>query len=402
MNSKDESREFSVIAEEKDDERSEDFGGNVRVVCRFRPLNQNEFSRGGDQIWCEFQPNKKSVTMIASKRSSEASIGTNKFTFDRVFDVNSSQRDVYESAAKPIIEGVLKGFNGTVFAYGQTGSGKTYTMQGPDIEDLELQGIVPRMVRTVFNKIENMSANVEFTVKVSMAEIYMERIKDLLDPTKIDLKIKENSRKGIYIDNLTERYISSEVEVYEIMKIGNQNRQVASTAMNDVSSRSHSIFQMTVSQTNLDNGSVISGKLYLVDLAGSEKVAKTHVSGQQLDEAKGINKSLSTLGKVIHALTDKKSTHIPYRESKLTRILTESLGGNAKTCLIINCSPSSWNELETMSTLRFGTAARNIKNRPKINKEYTIDELKKMIVKRDKIIKAFENRVSVLEDYIKN
>ena len=305
MYSKDESRDFSVITEERDDERSEEQGGNVRVICRFRPLNQNELNRGGDQIWWEFSSNKKSVTMIATKRTSETTVGTNKFTFDRVFDVNCSQRDVYESAAKPIIEGVLKGFNGTVFAYGQTGSGKTFTMQGPDIEDLEMQGIVPRMVRTVFNKIENMSDNVEFTVKVSMAEIYMEKIRDLLDPTKSDLKIKENSRKGIYIDNLTERYISSDAEVYEIMKLGNQNRQVASTAMNDVSSRSHSIFQMTVSQTNLDNGSVISGKLYLVDLAGSEKVAKTHVSGQQLDEAKGINKSLSTLGKVIHALTDK-------------------------------------------------------------------------------------------------
>jgi len=150
---------------------------------------------------------------------------------------------------------VLKGFNGTVFAYGQTGSGKTYTMQGPEIEDLRLQGIVPRMVRTVFNKIENMSDNVEFTVKVSMAEIYMEKICDLLDTTKTDLKIKENNRKGIYIDNLTERYIGSDTEVYEIMKIGNDNRQVSSTAMNDQSSRSHSIFIMNVSQTNLDDGS---------------------------------------------------------------------------------------------------------------------------------------------------
>lgn len=137
-----------------------------------------------------------------------------------------------------------------------------------------------------------------------------------------------------------------------------------------------------------------------MDLAGSEKVAKTNVKGQQLDEAKGINKSLSCLGKVINALTDKKQTHIPYRESKLTRILTESLGGNAKTCLIIACSPSSWNELETMTTLRFGTAARNIKNKPKVNREYTVEELKKMVAKRDKIIKVFANRVKTLEDYI--
>lgn len=257
--------------------------------------------------------------------------GTNKFTFDRVFDMNTTQREVYEKSAKPIIEGVLMGFNGTVFAYGQTGSGKTHTMQGPDIENLELQGIVPRMVRTVFNRIENLSQNIEFTVKVSMAEIYMEHIKDLLDTTKVNLQIKEDRQRGIYIKDLTERYIGSEEEVYEIMRVGNHNRKTASTTMNDTSSRSHSIFIMTIAQNNLDDFSSKTGTLFLVDLAGSEKVAKTNVSGQRLDEAKGINKSLSTLGKVIHALTDKKITHVPYRESKLTRILTESLGGNAKT-----------------------------------------------------------------------
>ena len=144
------------------------------------------------------------------------------------------------------------------------------------------------------------------------------------------------------------------------------------------------------------------GTLYLVDLAGSEKVAKTHVSGQQLDEAKGINKSLSTLGKVIHALTDHKSTHVPYRDSKLTRILSESLGGNAKTCLIIACSPSPYNELETMSTLRFGTAARNIKNKPKVNKEYTVPELKLMVAKRDQLIYALKKRIKFLEEFIKD
>jgi kinesin family protein 5 len=159
----------------------------------------------------------------------------------------------------------------------------------------------------------------------------MEHVKDLLDPSKVNLQIKENRQKGVYIQDITERYIGSELDVYEIMKQGNNHRTVASTAMNETSSRSHSIFMMNISQNNLDDFSSKSGTLYLVDLAGSEKVAKTNVSGTQLDEAKGINKSLSSLGKVIHALTDKKSTHIPYRESKLTRILTESLGGNAKT-----------------------------------------------------------------------
>ena len=227
--------------------------GNVKVMCRFRPINNNELEKSGNQVICEFDHSGKSVTISTSKYAGSGLVGTNKFTFDHVFDVNCSQRDVYEHSAKPIIEGVLKGFNGTVFAYGQTGSGKTFTMQGPHIEDLEMQGIVPRMVRTVFNKIDNMSENVEFTVKVSMAEIYMEKIRDLLDPTKIDLKIKENKDKGIYIQNITERYIASGAEVYDIMKIGNNHRKTSWTAMNDVSSRSHSIFMMTIWQNNLDD-----------------------------------------------------------------------------------------------------------------------------------------------------
>ena len=341
------------------------------------------------------------MTITSSKNVGANYVGTNKFTFDRVFDIDTSQREVYEKAAKPIIEGVLKGFNGTVFAYGQTGSGKTHTMQGPDIEDLEQQGIVPRMVRTIFNRIDNMSDNVEYTIKVSMAEIYMERIRDLLDPSKVNLKIKENKQRGIYVHDLTEKYIASENDIYEIMKVGNENRMTAHTAMNDTSSRSHSIFIMNISQTNLEDLSSKSGNLYLVDLAGSEKVAKTNVRGTQLNEAKGINLSLSTLGKVIHALTDKKITHVPYRESKLTRILTESLGGNAKTCLIITCSPSPYNELETLSTLRFGTAARNIKNKPKINKEYTVAEMKLMLSKRDKLISVLKKRIIFLENFIK-
>lgn len=327
-------------------------------------------------------------------------INKNEFTFDRVFDVNVSQIDVYNVAAKPIIESVMDGFNGTVFAYGQTGSGKTFTMNGPDIEDLEMQGIVPRMVRTVFNRIENSSENIEFTVKVSMMEIYMEKIRDLLDPTKSNMQIKVDKNKGIYVHDLTERYIGSDLDVYDIMRIGNDNRKVASTSMNDQSSRSHSIFVMTVHQTNLDDQTCKTGILYLVDLAGSEKVGKTGAKGHTLDEAKGINKSLSTLGKVINSLTDGKSKHVPYRESKLTRILSESLGGNARTALIITCSPSVYNDMESISTLRFGTAARNIKNKPKINKELTVAEMKKMLAKTEKIIQIKTYRIGQLEKCI--
>lgn len=152
--------------------------------------------------------------------------------------------------------GVLEGFNGTIFAYGQTGSGKTFTMQGPDIENIELQGIVPRMVRTIFNKIENSNESIEFEVKVSMVEIYMEKLRDLLDTTKVNLQIKQDKVRGIFIGDVTERYISSQEEIIDIMKIGNDNRKVASTKMNDQSSRSHSLFLMTVTQTNTNSQSV--------------------------------------------------------------------------------------------------------------------------------------------------
>jgi len=369
------------------------------VVARFRPLNQNELNHGGSTVCADFHPNKRSVT-IATK--GDGTVNKNEFTFDRVFDVNTPQVEVYNEAAKPIIEAVMEGFNGTVFAYGQTGSGKTFTMQGPDIEDLEMQGIVPRMVRTVFNRIDNSNENIEFTVKVSMMEIYMEKICDLLDPTKVNMQVKADKSKGVYVADLTERYIGSDLDVYDIMRIGNDNRKVASTAMNDQSSRSHSIFVMTVHQTNLDDQTCKTGVLYLVDLAGSEKVGKTGTSGHTLDEAKGINKSLSTLGKVINSLTDGKSKHVPYRESKLTRILSESLGGNARTALVITCSPSVYNDMETISTLRFGTAARNIKNKPKINKELTVAEMKKLLDKSEKIIQVKTYRIEVLEKCIKS
>jgi kinesin family protein 5 len=170
---------------------------------------------------------------------------------------------------------VLDGFNGTIFAYGQTSSGKTHTMQGPDIEDLEMQGIIPRMVRTVFARIETSGDHLEFTVKISMIEIYKEKIRDLLDPSKDNLQVHEEKSKGIYVADVTETYVSDEREVYQIMKLGQSNRSIAATNMNAESSRSHSIFILTVTQSNLEDMSCKTGKLFLVDLAGSEKISKT-------------------------------------------------------------------------------------------------------------------------------
>ncbi len=324
---------------------------------------------------------------------------TYKFNFDRVFDPTSHQQEVYDFAARNIVESVLEGFNGTIFAYGQTSSGKTHTMQGV-IDHPEKEGIIPRMIRHLFNFIVNSSSDTEYIVKVSMIEIYMEKIKDLIDPERTNLNVREDKAKGIYIEELSEHYVVSEDEVLDIMKLGSDNRSVAATNMNEHSSRSHSIFIMTIHQNNIKDLSAKTGKLYLVDLAGSEKISKTGATGLTLEEAKTINKSLTTLGMVINSLTDGKSTHIPYRESKLTRVLQESLGGNAKTCLIITCSPSIYNESETLSTLRFGLRAKKIKNKPKINKETTVAELKIEIDKMDKTIQKLNRRIKQLENYI--
>lgn len=226
-----------------------------------------------------------------------------------------------------------------------------------------------------------------------MIEIYMERIRDLLDPKKINLQVHEDKEKGVFIGDVTETYVTEAYEVYQIMQLGNENRAIGVTDMNKQSSRSHSCFILTITQNNAATFQCKTGKLYLVDLAGSEKISKTHATGQTLDEAKKINKSLSALGMVINSLTDGKSKHIPYRDSKLTRILQESLGGNSKTCLIITCSPSSYNEAETISTLRFGQRAKKIQNKPKINKEMSIAELKMLLEEAENAIERKDRRI---------
>lgn len=196
----------------------------------------------------------------------------------------------------------------------------------------------------------------------------MEKLRDLIDSNKSDLKIRSDKKRGVFIEDLTENYISSPEEVYKLIEKARNHRAIAATNMNERSSRSHLIFIITISQNNLEDLSAKTGRLYLVDLAGSEKIGKTGAEGKTLDEAKKINTSLTALGKVINALTDGKSTHIPYRDSKLTRVLQESLGGNSKTTLIVTCSPHPNNIAETISSLRFGISAKKIKNKPKINK----------------------------------
>lgn len=268
---------------------------------------------------------------------------------------------------------------------------------GADIDDLEQRGIIPRIIEQMFDSILRSPGNIEYTVRVSYMEIYMERIRDLLVPQNDNLPVHEEKSRGVYVKGLLEIYVSSVQEVYEVMRRGGAARATAATNMNQESSRSHSIFVVTITQKNVETGSAKSGQLFLVDLAGSEKVGKTGATGQTLEEAKKINKSLSALGMVINSLTDGKSTHIPYRDSKLTRILQESLGGNSRTTLIINCSPSSFNDLETLSTLKFGVRAKAIKNKAKINAELSPMELKNLLKKAQTQTTTYETYISSLE-----
>lgn len=345
---------------------------NIKVIARFRPPNDIELNN-----------NSTNIVQFLSEDSCQIDTKdfTGTFTFDQVFDTQSEQQQVFDYSLRQTVDDLLKGYNGTVLAYGQTGSGKSYTMMGPSIDNNESRGAIPRIVDMIFDMILHSSSDIEYTVRVSYMEIYMERIKDLLNPTCDNLPIHEDKARGVYVKGLTEEYVSSAEEVYEVMRQGGGARAVASTNMNQESSRSHSIFCIVVTQKNVVSGAQKSGQLFLVDLAGSEKVGKTGASGQTLEEAKKINKSLSALGMVINSLTDGKSTHIPYRDSKLTRILQESLGGNSRTSLIVNCSPSSYNDAETLSTLRFGVRAKNIKNKAKINTELSPLELRALLKK---------------------
>ncbi|KAF4702800.1 hypothetical protein FOZ63_028336 [Perkinsus olseni] len=301
----------------------------------------------------------------------------------------------------------MQGFNGTVFAYGQTASGKTYTMEGPDLYSEQDMGVIPRMVDTLFEEAETAPEDIEYTIRISLVEIYNERIRDLMDLSKDHLKIKEDPRKGVFIAGVTERYINNKELIFEILKEGHANRTAAVTNMNEHSSRSHLILMLTATAKNGSDESVKEGSLRLVDLAGSEKVSKTGATGNRLVEAGSINRSLSALGNVINALTspggnagDKK--HIPYRDSRLTRVLQESLGGNSKTCIILTCSPSLANITETVSTLRFGQRAKAIKNVCHVNQRRSVEELTMMLEKSQGLVVKHRETLSRCKRIIKH
>ncbi|MES1912761.1 MAG: hypothetical protein MHM6MM_004986 [Cercozoa sp. M6MM] len=350
---------------------------SVCVVARFRPQNSREKREGGADAVRVSDCGKVAKLLNHSQIGSDGSPRSHDFAFDAVFGANSSQEAVFSGVAAPLIPRILQGFNATIFAYGQTGSGKTHTMQG-EMEG-DFQGLIPRLLHALFNAIAESNSSLEFTLKVSNVEIYCEKLRDLLgtgENTK--LRIRESKTAGMYIEGVNEVYVSSPQEVLALLERGQLRRACSATGMNAASSRSHSVLSVTVTQVDTASQARKTSKLTLVDLAGSEKVRKTGAEGQLLKEAQNINKSLSALGNVINALVEQKA-HVPYRDSKLTRLLTHALGGNSLTTLIVTASTSSWNLEESLSTLRFGQRAQRVQNRAHVNAELSIAEYKRLL-----------------------
>ena len=331
-----------------------------------------------------------------------------RFTFDEVFDINTSQDEVFNISAKPAVISVLEGYNSTIFAYGQTGTGKTFTMEGFTYNNMDnKRGIIPRTIECIFSYIEsNSNKDTKFIIRAAYLQIYNEMISDLLKPenSNKNLSIREDKKKGLYVDGLSEWAVRNPSDIYALLERGATCREVSNTFMNDVSSRSHAVFMITVEQLISKTGKQITkiGKLNLVDLAGSERTRITGATGKQLQESIKINKSLSALGNVINALTDtKERKHIPYRDSKLTRLLEDSLGGNCKTTMIATISPAQCSFNESLSTLNFAKRAKNIKNRPVINEdidhnglihqyENELKKIRKELEEKNKIIELNE------------
>lgn len=292
----------------------------------------------------------------------------------------------------PIVDFVLEGYNGTIFAYGQTGTGKTFTMEGNDKVN-EQKGIMPRAFESIFKAIEA-DPSKQYLVRASYMELYKEDIRDLLSKNpKNKLEIREKPDVGVYVKDLCSFVVKSVNEIKEIMNTGRENRTTAETKMNLHSSRSHSIFTVTIetAQMGIDLKSHIrAGKLNMVDLAGSERQQKTEAVGIRLEEAAKINLSLSTLCHVISTLTDPKGgSHIPYRNSKLTRILQDSLGGNTKTVMVANIGPADYNYEESLNTIRYANRAKNIMNKPRINED-----------PKDAMIREFQEEITRLRELL--
>ncbi|EFN81043.1 Bipolar kinesin KRP-130 [Harpegnathos saltator] len=381
---------------------------HVNVFVRVKPLSE----KGTSGKNCE-KP-AVPVVQVASEKEiivcerSQDKVAK-KFTFDKVFGPTSTQLDVYNTVIKPLLKEVLAGYSCTVFAYGQTGTGKTYTMEGGRVEDPGLHwqsdtsaGMIPRCLSHLFDELQLLE-NQQYVVKINFLELYNEELFDLLGPSSHDatkIKLYEDmSKKGsVIIHGLEEVTVRNKTKVYKILEKGSERRQTAATLMNSNSSRSHTVFSITIhmKEDTPDGEELLkTAKLNLVDLAGSENVSKSGAVDKRARETRNINQSLLTLGRVITALVE-RAPHIPYRESKLTRLLQESLGGRTKTSIIATISSASSNVDETLSTLDYAYRAKHITNRPEINqrlfkraplKEYTeeVERLRKdLTATRDK------------------
>lgn len=360
----------------------------VKVIVRCRPLSTQEIANGHSKI-VHMRPQRGQIELKNPKEQDEP---TKDFTFDAIYDENSTQSDLYEETFRDLVDSVLNGYNATIFAYGQTGTGKTHTMEGKS-EDPEQRGVIYKCIDHIF---EHMAAshNQEYLVRASYLEIYQEELRDLLEAeSNKRLEIKERPDGGVYVKDLTSKLTRSVAEIQEVMVRGNAHRSVGRTNMNEHSSRSHAIFIITVecSRIGSDGESHITvGRLNLVDLAGSERQSKTGATGERFKEATKINLSLSALGNVISALVDSKSAHIPYRDSKLTRLLQDSLGGNSKTVMVACIGPASYNFEETLGTLRYANRAKNIKNQPKINED-----------PKDALLREFQEEIEMLKERLR-
>ncbi|CAN1843182.1 Kinesin-like protein KIN-14S [Linum perenne] len=366
--------------------------GNIRVFCRIRPINQAELEKGSNNV-VEFDSSQDNELQILSTDSSKK-----HFKFDHVFKPDDNQEAVF-GETKPIVTSVLDGYNVCIFAYGQTGTGKTFTMEGTP----ENRGVNYRTLEELFRVSEERKGYMKYELYVSMLEVYNEKLRDLLVENSKEqskrLDIKQAADGTQEVPGLIESHVSSTEEVWKLLQSGNCIRSVGSTSANEQSSRSHCLLRVTVKGESLIDGQKTRSHLWLVDLAGSERVGKIEVEGERLKESQFINKSLSALGDVISALASKTS-HIPYRNSKLTHMLQSSLGGDCKTLMFVQISPSSSDLGETLCSLNFATRVRGIENGP-ARKHADLNELYKYKQMAEKM-KHDEKETKKLQDSVQS
>ncbi|KAI5669728.1 hypothetical protein M9H77_19581 [Catharanthus roseus] len=368
--------------------------GNIRVFCRCRPVNKAEALAGCSTV-VDFDAAKDGELAILNSGSSKKT-----FKFDRVYTPKDDQVDVFADAS-PLVISVLDGYNVCIFAYGQTGTGKTFTMEGTEGN----RGVNYRTLEELFKIAKERSENFAYHLSVSVLEVYNEQIRDLLATSSSSkkLEIKQASEGCHHIPGIVEAQVENIKEVWNVLQAGSSARAVGSNNVNEHSSRSHCMLCVMVKAKNLINGECTKSKLWLVDLAGSERLAKTDVQGDRLKEAQNINRSLSALGDVISALAN-KSSHIPYRNSKLTHLLQDSLGGDSKTLMFVQISPSERDLSETLSSLNFATRVRGIELGP-ARKQIDTSELQKMKLMVDKVkqeCRTKEESMRKLEESLQN